>query len=422
MNTFFTPQTRTWSHPLCHPLSRLDDTAYLPLWLELWLDDLDRAFTRFGNGLSPIKFALQAMMVSVMMVVATASPVHAERIKDMASFAGIRDNQLVGYGVVVGLDGSGDGNLQYTLQSMKSLISRFGVVMPEGVTPGLKNAAAVMLTATLPPFAKPGQRIDVTVSTVGGAKSLRGGTLLMAPLLGADGEVYGMAQGNLAVGGLGIQAADGSKLTVNVPTVGRIPAGATVERRLRSPFETEPYLVLNMNTSDFTTVRRVTEAVNKTLGEGTAVAMDGVSVRVTAPASLQQKVAFMSVLENIEVQAAEPRARVIVNSRTGTIVIGSSVRVTPAAVSHGNLTVRISEDKLISQPSPFADVGQTKEVADSKIDVDEEPVRMFVFDPGTELSSIVDAINAVGASSGDLVAILEALRQAGSLRADLIVI
>ena len=353
---------------------------------------------------------------------ASVSPTYAERIKDLATFAGIRDNQLVGYGVVVGLDGTGDGNLQYTLQSMKSLISRFGVVMPEGVTPGLKNAAAVMLTADLPPFAKPGQRIDVTISTVGGAKSLRGGTLLMAPLMGADGEIYAMAQGNLAVGGLGIEAADGSKLTVNVPTVGRIPAGATVERRLRTPFETEPYLVLNMNTADFTTVRRVADAINKTLGTETAKAMDGVSVRVTAPLALDQKVAFMSVLENIEIQAAEPRARVIVNSRTGTIVIGSSVRVTPAAVSHGNLTVRISEDTTISQPGPFAEAGETTTAAESKIDVDEEPVRMFVFDPGTELSSIVDAINAVGASSGDLVAILEALRQSGALRADLIVI
>ncbi len=350
-----------------------------------------------------------------------ASPAQAERIKDLGGFAGIRSNQLVGYGIVVGLNGTGDDNLAYTIQSVKSAISRFGVQIPANVNPGLKNAAAVMITAELPPFAKPGQRIDVTVAAIGKAKSLRGGTLLMTPLQGADQEVYAIAQGNLAVGGLGVEGEDGSKITINVPSTGRIPDGATVERMVDTPFATSSALVFNLRESDFTTAQRVSDAINKTLGGGVASAVDAVSIAVRAPATPEQRIALLSVIENIEVSPATPAARVIVNSRTGTVVMGAGVRVSPAAVAHGNLTVKIGEDPQVSQPNEFSR-GQTVVLPDSNIAVEQEKARMFEFKPGVSLDDIVKQVNAIGASPGDLVAILEALKQAGALRAELIVI
>lgn len=353
----------------------------------------------------------------------------ADRLKDLTSIAGVRSNQLIGYGLVVGLAGTGDGNAALTQQSMQSMISQFGVVTSAANMNG-KNAAAVIITAELLPFNKPGQKLDVVVSTVGQAKSLRGGTLLMTPLLGADGETYAVAQGNLMVGGLGVAGGDGSSLTVNVPTVGRIPGGASVEKMIETPFLDSGNILLNLHQGDFSTTNRVTEAINDVFGTDVATALDSTTVKVRAPIDPSQKVSFVSLLENIEVEPARPRAKVVVNARTGTIVIGGDVRVSAAAVTHGSLTVRVKEDTNITQTQNFVVAdgvaatapGDVVETPDTNIEVTEQFARAFVFDPGVELSSIVDALNAVGGTPSDLVAILEALREAGSLRAELIVI
>lgn len=347
----------------------------------------------------------------------------AERIKDLASVAGVRGNQLVGYGLVVGLDGSGDQTTQtpFTVQSMKSMLSRLGVVVPPNVNPQLKNVAAVMVHAELPAFAKTGQTIDITVSSLGNAKSLRGGSLLMTPLKGADGNVYALAQGNLIVGGFGAEGADGSKVTVNVPSAGRIPNGATVERVVPNTFSGTNTLVFNLHTPDFTTAQRLAERINNELGEGVAAPLDGASIQVRSPTEPAQKVAFLSTIENLELQPGNAAARVIINSRTGTVVMGSKVRVDPAAVAHGSLTVTISERPGVSQPAPFSE-GETVVFPDSDVTVEEEGSRMFLFNPGISLDELVNAVNQVGAAPGDLVAILEALQQAGALHAQLIVI
>ncbi len=346
----------------------------------------------------------------------------AERIKDLASVAGVRSNQLIGYGLVVGLDGTGDSSSQpFTVQSLTNMLAQLGVVIPPNVKPQLKNAAAVIINGDLPPFAKPGQTIDVTVSSLGNSKSLRGGTLLMSPLKGADGQVYAIAQGNLVVGGFGADGADGSRLVVNVPSVGRVPGGATVERSIPNPFDSSDSLTLNLNTPDFTTVTNVVESINRTMGRDTAMALDGGSVKVRAPLDADKKVMFVSMLENLSVVPGEAPARVIINSRTGTVVIGNHVRVMPAAVSHGTLTVTISEAYGVSQPQPFSD-GETVVVPSSGIEVTEEGSPMFLFEPGTTLNDVVRAVNQVGAAPGDLVAILEALKVAGALRAELLVI
>lgn len=346
-----------------------------------------------------------------------------ERIKDLADFAGVRDNQLVGYGLVVGLDGSGDRTTQtpFTVQSLKNMLGQLGVTLPPDVNPQLKNVAAVMVTADLMPFAKAGQRFDVTVSSLGNASSLRGGTLLMTPLRGADGQVYAIAQGNLIVGGFGVGGADGSSITVNVPSVGRIPRGATVEREVPSAFSQGGSLVLNLHRQDFSTANRMMEVINDAFGGRVAEAIDGGSVKVRAPTSPSDRVAFVSALENLPVQPGTPPARVVINARTGTVVMGANVRVLPAAVSHGNLTVTITENPQVVQPEPFAG-GQTAVVPQTNIAVTEDDSRMFLFDPGTSLDDIVRAVNNVGVAPGDLVAILEALREAGALRAELVVI
>ncbi|NEV60533.1 flagellar basal body P-ring protein FlgI [Thiorhodococcus minor] len=351
------------------------------------------------------------------------SGVGLERIKDVATFAGVRDNQLIGYGLVVGLDGTGDQTTQapFTVQSLKNMLVQLGITVPENVNPQTKNLAAVMVTADLGPFAKPGQRMDVTVSSLGNAKSLRGGTLLMTPMKGADGQVYAMAQGNLTVSGFGAGGADGSRITVNVPSVGRIPNGATVEREVPSAFAQGDALTLNLRRPDFTTATRVVEAINDNMGGDLARALDGASIRVRAPLDPSDRVAFVSVLENLPIEAAAPPARVIINARTGTVVIGEGVTVTPAAVSHGSLTVTISEDPQVSQPNPFAG-GQTAVTPQSDIAIEQESNSMFLFSPGPTLSEIVQAVNEVGAAPGDLVAILEALREAGALHAELVVI
>ena len=368
------------------------------------------------------------ILIASLIFVGQTSFLFADRIKDLTSLAGIRSNQLVGYGVVVGLAGTGDGNTGITLQSVQSLVSRFGVTSDIDGFNG-DNVAAVMLTADLPPFTKPGQAIDVTVSTVGGAASLKGGTLLMSPLLGADGETYAIAQGNIVVGGLGVEGGDNSSLTVNIPTVGRIPRGASVERLVPTEFLSTDFVILNLHRGDFSTANNIANAVNDTLGPGTAIPLDTNSIRVRAPADPTQKVSFVSILENIDVERGTPPAKIIVNSRTGTLVISGNVKVTPAAVSHGTLSVKVSEDVNIEggDATAIGDGAQANAAAaaavpDTEIVVEEDLAKAFLFDSGVSLSDLVDAINAVGATPSDLVAILEALREAGALNAELIVI
>ena len=372
----------------------------------------------FGLRLIPTLAGMALVIVAMLLT----SPVSAERIKDLGHFQGLRANQLTGYGIVVGLAGTGDDNLEYTTQSMHSVASRFGMQLPAGVNPALKNAAAVIITAELPPFAKPGERLDITVAAMGKAKSLRGGTLLMTPLQGADGQIYAMAQGNLAVGGLGVSAADGSNVTVNVPTAGRIPGGATVERAVDAGFATTPELRFNLAEADLTTVGRVAAAINNKLGAGHARAIDAVTVSISAPEGAEIRTAMMGEIEDLRVDPADAAAKVIVNARTGTVVINGAVRIAPAAVSHGKLTVKVNETLKVSQPEPFSRGGQTVVVPKSKIDVDEEHNPMFRFAPGASLSDIVKAVNAIGASPADLVAILEALKEAGAMKAELVVL
>ena len=344
----------------------------------------------------------------------------AERVRDLGQFQGVRSNQLTGYGIVVGLPGTGDDNLEYLTQAMKGVSGRMGLNLPAGVAPGLKNAAAVMVTADLPAFAKPGQRIDVTVSTIGKAKSLRGGALILTPLYGADGQIYAMAQGNLAVGGLGISGKDGSNLTVNIPTVGRIADGASVERAVATGFDNNPILRWNLFDADFLTAARVRDAVNRRL-PGTASVEDGVTVALHLPLDPNTRASVMAAIEMIEVEPAETAARVIVNSRTGTVVINSAVRLSPAAISHGKLTVRVDEDPTVVQPAPFSR-GQTAVEQDSTLSADEEKRAVAMFKGGASLSKVVDALNMLGVTPSDLVAILEALKQAGALKAEMVVI
>ena len=362
--------------------------------------------------------------LAVLLVLFATSSAQAERIKDMAQVQGVRSNQLIGYGLVVGLSGTGDQTSQapFTVQSLTNMLAQLGVTVPPNVTPQLKNVAAVSVHAVLPPFMKPGQTIDITVNSIANAKSLRGGSLLVTPLHGLDGQIYAIAQGNLIVSGFGAEAQDGSKLTVNVPSSGRIPNGATVERAVPSQIAQGDAIILNLNDPDFTTATRLVESVNKGVGIGSATIIDGASVRVQAPVDPTQRVAFLSLVENLDVEPASAPARVIINSRTGTVVISTNVTVSPAAVSHGSLSVTIKEEKSVSQPGPFSG-GQT---ARSSVIPRSKSIRaanrMFLFKPGVELEQIVRAVNEVGAAPGDLVAILEALREAGSLQAELIVI
>jgi len=352
-----------------------------------------------------------------------APAAEAERLKDIATVAGVRSNQLVGYGLVVGLDGTGDQTTQapFTIQSIENMLQRFGVTIPPNTNPQLKNVAAVTVTADLPPFAKPGQLLDVTVATIGNASSLRGGDLIMTPLRGADGQIYAMAQGNVLVSGFGISGKDGSRISLNVPSSGRIPSGASVEREVPVHFAADPHLILNLNTPDFTTASRVAAAINHALGDDTAEALDAVSIRVAAPENPNQRIAYLATLEAVEVDPGEAAARVIINSRTGTVVISSHVRVMAAAVAHGSLSVTITEHSDVSQPEPFSR-GKTVVTPRSSIDVQQADARMFVFQAGVNLDEIVRAVNQVGAAPGDMVAILEALKEAGALRAELIVI
>jgi flagellar P-ring protein precursor FlgI len=355
----------------------------------------------------------------------------ADRIKDLTTVAAMRTNQLIGYGLVVGLQGTGDGaDVSFTAQSMKTLLNRLGVSLEgplsdfETATSSgkidIKNVAAVMVTAELPGFAKPGQKIDISVSAIGKASNLRGGTLLLSSLRGVDGEIYALAQGSLTATGIDAQAA-GSKVAIGVPTAARIPSGATVERIVDNPFDKADRIVLNVRESDFTTANAIVNAINNRFGNDVARALDGVSITLQAPADLTQRVAFMSMVENIDVMPGEPTARVVVNAKTGTVVISRNVRVTAAAVTHGTISVSIAATNEISQPGAFSQ-GQTAAVQNAEVTVSEPNKPMFLFQPGVDLRQIVDAVNQVGASPSSLIAILEALKSSGSLRAELIVI
>lgn len=349
-----------------------------------------------------------------------ASPAAAERVRDLGNFQSVRSNQLTGYGIVVGLDGTGDDNFAYVTEAMRGVSTRFGLQLPPGANPALKNAAAVIITAELPAFAKPGQRIDITVSTIGKAKSLRGGSLVLTPLYGADGEIYGMAQGNLAVGGLGVSGRDGSRLTVNVPTVGRIPEGATVERTVETGFESADVLRWNLAQADFMTAARVRDAINARFPQMASVE-DGMTLVLSMPQGNDVRASLMAEIEMIEITPAEAMARVVVNSRTGTVVISSAVRLAPAAISHGSMVVRIDESPMIIQPEPFSR-GQTALEQSSDIMVEQAGGHVALFEPGASLAQVVDALNMLGATPSDLVAILEALKQAGSLKAEMVII
>ncbi len=360
-------------------------------------------------------------LLVIMLVSMIPALAQAERIKDITSISGVRSNQLIGYGLVVGLDGTGD-KAPFTTQTFRNMMNEFGITLPQGTDPKLKNVAAVSVTAELPPFSKPGQRVDVTVSSLGNAKSLRGGSLLFTPLKGADGGIYAVAQGNLVVGGFGAEGNDGSSITVNVPSVGRIPNGATVEQAVPSSFGRGDSLIFNLDQPDFTTARSMTEKINELLGPGTAEALDATSIRVSAPRDTSQRVAYLSVIENLEIETGTERAKIIINSRTGTIVMGQKVQIEPVAVTHGSLTVTITEDFEVAQPNALAE-GETVVVPQTNINIDDgADSRMFKFGPGVTLDDIVKAVNEIGAAPGDLMAILEAMKQAGALKAELIVI
>ncbi|NOJ00958.1 flagellar basal body P-ring protein FlgI [Vibrio kanaloae] len=353
-----------------------------------------------------------------MLILATSA--HAARIKDVAKVAGVRSNQLVGYGLVTGLPGTGE-TTPFTDQTFNAMLQNFGIQLPPGTKPKTKNVAAVIVTAELPAFSKQGQEVDVTVSSIGSAKSLRGGTLLQTFLKGLDGQVYAVAQGNLVVSGFSAQGNDGSKLVGNNPNVGIISSGATVEQEIPTPFGRGDYITFNLIQSDFTTAQRLADAVNNFLGPQMASAVDATSVKVRAPREISQRVAFLSAIENIEFDPAEGSAKIIVNSRTGTIVVGKHVRLKAAAVTHGGMTVAIKENLNVSQPNAFSG-GQTVVVPDSDIEVTEADGKMFKFEPGLTLDDLVRAVNEVGAAPSDLMAILQALKQAGAIEGQLIII
>ena len=383
------------------------------------------------------RIMLLTALVSTLLVTSTAA---ADRIKDLTDVAGVRTNKLIGFGLVVGLQGSGDGkDLPLTAQALKTMLSGLGVSVDGPVSDydlgdqmaalaaqnakkelKLENVAAVIVTAELPPFAKPGQRIDINVAAIGVAESLRGGSLIMTQLRGVDGQTYALAQGAMTVTGISADAA-GSSIQIGVPTAGRIPNGATVERRVETPFDSSDHIVLNVRDVDFSTSNAITEAINLAFGPGVASAIDGVSIAVMAPRDSSQRVTFLSMIENLDVTPGEPSARVVINSRTGTAVINRNVKVTAVAVTHGAISVNISATNEVSQPGPFAD-GETVGVQNADIVVTEPNNKMFLFQPGVDLRQIVDAVNQVGASPSSLIAILEALKSSGSLRAELVVI
>jgi flagellar P-ring protein precursor FlgI len=384
-------------------------------------------FTDFATMKSP--FARLAALAPVLIpaalaaLLAVASPAaQAERIRDLATIQGVRPNQLIGYGLVVGLDGSGDQTTQtpFTVQSLQSMLTQLGITLPPGTSLQLRNVAAVMVTATLPPFAQPGQQVDITVSSLGNAKSLRGGTLLMTPLKGADGAVYAVAQGNVLVGGAGASAG-GSKVQINHLSAGRVPNGATVERAVATPFLLSDRIRLELNVTDFSTAALVADSINKRFGADASMPLDGRVIEVRAPASAAERVRFMAELESIDIPTVTPPARVIVNARTGSIVMNRSVTLEQAAVAHGNLSVTINSEASVSQPAPMSQ-GQTVVTEKADIQIKQDGGSLMTLPQGANLADVVRALNALGANPGDLVAILQALKAAGALRAELEVI
>jgi flagellar P-ring protein precursor FlgI len=364
--------------------------------------------------------AAAALLAALACLVPVTS--HAERLKDLASIQGVRSNQLIGYGLVVGLDGTGDQTTQtpFTVQSIISMLQQMGTNLPAGTNLQLRNVAAVMVTSALPPFAQPGQTLDVTVSSMGNAKSLRGGTLLMTPLKGADGQIYAMAQGNLLVGGAGASA-NGSQAQINHLSVGRISAGATVERALPNAIADADIINLELNEADFGTASRVVDAINARFGAGTATAQDGRVIRVRSPQNDTARVAFLGNLQSIDLEPAPMVAKVILNARTGSVVMNQNVRLENCAVAHGNLSVVISSMPVISQPGPFSD-GRTVVTQASQIEINKEPGQVLQLEGGASLADVIKGLNSIGATPQDLLAILQAMKAAGSLRAELEII
>lgn len=349
-------------------------------------------------------------------------PAQAMRLKEVASVQGVRMNQLVGYGLVVGLDGTGDQTTStpFTTQSLTALLQQMGVTVPLGTNMQLKNVAAVMVTTQLPPFAQPGQLLDVTVSSLGNAKSLRGGTLIATPLKGADGAIYALAQGNLVIGGAGASAA-GSKVQINTLNAGRVPEGATVERAVATPLNQGEYLQLDLNANDYNTAREVERAVNQKMGQGTAQALDGRSVRVRMPPNGQARVAFMADIENLSLELAAPAAKVVINARTGSIVANQAVSLNACAVAHGSLSVTINSTPVVSQPNPLSN-GTTVAANKADITINQQPGSLIQLPAGTKLTDVVKALNSLGATPQDLLAILQAMKTAGALNAEIEVI
>ncbi|AVF63416.1 MULTISPECIES: flagellar basal body P-ring protein FlgI [Vibrio] len=370
---------------------------------------------------------MQSFFMSLLLVLTLGLPgtsrAEAEiPIMDLVDVRGIRENQLVGYGLVVGLAGQGDRNqVKFTSQSITNMLRQFGVQIDDSMNPKLRNVASVSVTASVDPMAGPGQTLDVVVSSIGDAKSLRGGTLLLTPLRGIDGEVYAIAQGNVVVGGLSAEGRSGSKVEVNTPTAGRVPNGATLEREIKTDFNQRDEITLNLRKPSFTTAKNIAREINNTFGPNVAVAINKARIDMRAPKDTQQRVVMMSMLEEMSVVEGRKPARIVFNSRTGTVVIGKSVKVSEAAVSHGNLTVRISESQQVSQPNAFAN-GDTKVVNQTDLDVNEDLAQMVIWPPGTELNTIVNAVNSLGATPTDLMSILQALSEAGALNAELVVI
>jgi flagellar P-ring protein precursor FlgI len=387
-----------------------------------------------------VKDMLRIKLGILILALGFSASVDADRIKDLTNVAGVRTNKLIGFGLVVGLQATGDGkDIPLTAQQLKTTLSGLGVSVDGPVSDfdlgaemaslasanakkemKLENVAAVMVTAELPPFAKPGQKIDIGVSAIGTAESLRGGSLILTQLRGVDGQTYALAQGALTITGVSAESS-GTSVQVGIPTAGRIPNGATVERAVATPFDTADHIVLNLRESDFSTANAVKTAIDESFGAGTAHSIDAVSIAVKAPADSSQRVAFLSMIENLQVIPGEAPARVVINSRTGTAVINRNVKVTAVAVTHGTISVRISATNEASQPSPFGG-GETTTVTNTDISVSEENNPMFLFKPGVDLREIVDAVNEVGATPSSLIAILEALKSSGSLRAELVVI
>jgi flagellar P-ring protein precursor FlgI len=343
----------------------------------------------------------------------------ADDLMNLVDIQGIRSNELAGYGLVVGLDGTGDkSQVKFTSQSVTNMIKQFGVQLERGVNPKLKNVAAVSVTATVSAMLGEGQKINIVVSSLGDAKSLRGGTLILTPLHGMDGEIYAIAQGSVVVGGVGAQGADGSSITINIPTTGRIPNGAMLEREIPNTFNEDKFITLNLRKPNFTTAKNIARSINELFGPSVAQAMTFASVQVTAPINQGQRVTFMSMLEGMNIEEGKGTAKVIFNSRTGTVAISQSVKISRVAISHGGLTITIKEDPFVSQPNVLSKKGKTEVIQDSNINIEQENPQMMVWPEGVNLQTIVNAINRVGASPDDLMQILQALDAVGALNAE----